>query len=139
MSNLSRRILTVEPSSEAEEARIQKLIASDPDAPEATDEQLASAKPFVEAFPQLDASIQRTKRQPRKAAKKARKPRKARRKSPAPKAPRPRGRPKLAKALTHISLRLDPDALEAFRSTGDGWQGRINEAIKAAAKKLRRA
>jgi hypothetical protein len=39
--------------SHAEEARIQKMIASDPDAPEATDEQLARAKPFAETFPAL--------------------------------------------------------------------------------------
>ena len=41
------------PISDAEEARIQKMIASDPDAPEATDEQISEAKPFTEAFPAL--------------------------------------------------------------------------------------
>lgn len=39
--------------SDAEEAKIQRQIASDPDAPEATDEQLAKAKPFAEALPEL--------------------------------------------------------------------------------------
>ncbi|ATA44200.1 hypothetical protein CK816_07555, partial [Brucella abortus] len=39
------------PLTQEEEAEIQKMIASDPDAPEATDEQLAKAKPFKEAFP----------------------------------------------------------------------------------------
>ncbi len=38
------------PLTQEEEAEIQKMIASDPDAPEATDEQLAKAKPFKEAF-----------------------------------------------------------------------------------------
>jgi len=36
--------------SDAEEARIQKMIASDPDSPELTDDQIAAAKPFAEAF-----------------------------------------------------------------------------------------
>ncbi|CTQ31667.1 hypothetical protein [Jannaschia rubra] len=39
--------------SRAEEARIQKMIARDPDAPEATDEQMAQAKLFAAAFPAL--------------------------------------------------------------------------------------
>ncbi len=36
-----------------DEARVQRLIASDPDAPEATDAQIALARPFAEAFPAL--------------------------------------------------------------------------------------
>lgn len=43
------------------EVRIQRLIASDPDAPEATDEQLRDAKPFTDAFPEL-ARIMRKNR-----------------------------------------------------------------------------
>lgn len=39
------------PSRTRSEAEIQRRIASDPDAPEATDEQLAQAKPFKEVFP----------------------------------------------------------------------------------------
>lgn len=31
-----------------------------------------------------------------------------------------------------VSLRLDIDVLEKFRSTGPGWQSRINEALKRA-------
>lgn len=38
---------------EPTEDQIQHMIASDPDAPEATDEQLAQAKPFGEKFPDL--------------------------------------------------------------------------------------
>ncbi|MCY4326241.1 MAG: hypothetical protein OXC53_01435, partial [Rhodobacteraceae bacterium] len=33
------------------EDQIQRMIASDPDAPEVTDDQIAQAKPFAEAFP----------------------------------------------------------------------------------------
>jgi uncharacterized protein (DUF4415 family) len=47
-----------------EEAAIQAKIASDPDAPEATDEQLAKAKPFTDAFPALAASIKRSRGRP---------------------------------------------------------------------------
>jgi len=39
--------------SDAQEARIQEMIADDPDAPEATDAQMAEAVPFVDAFPAL--------------------------------------------------------------------------------------
>jgi hypothetical protein len=46
---------------DAEEAAIQRQIAADPDAPEATDEQIARAKPFREVFPELAASIERSK------------------------------------------------------------------------------
>ncbi|WP_207779323.1 hypothetical protein [Zavarzinia aquatilis] len=41
------------PLGDAEEAEIQKMIASDPDAPELTDEQLKQGKPFREALPEL--------------------------------------------------------------------------------------
>jgi len=40
------------------EDRIQRMIASDPDAPEATDDQIAQAKPFAEAFP-VEAEVLR--------------------------------------------------------------------------------
>ena len=39
------------PLSDTEEARIQEIIAADPDDGEPTDERLALAKPFAEAFP----------------------------------------------------------------------------------------
>jgi uncharacterized protein (DUF4415 family) len=31
-----------------------------------------------------------------------------------------------------LTLRLDPDIIEAFRATGPGWQARINEALRKA-------
>lgn len=58
MTSLSRRIRHI---SDKEEAAIQRKIDSDPDAPEATDEQLAKAKPFAEAFPDLAESIKRAR------------------------------------------------------------------------------
>jgi uncharacterized protein (DUF4415 family) len=44
-----------------------------------------------------------------------------------------RGRPKSAKAKTAISLRIDPDVVAWFRASGDGWQSRMNEALRKAA------
>ncbi|MEO6015553.1 MAG: BrnA antitoxin family protein [Devosia sp.] len=34
-----------------------------------------------------------------------------------------------------VSLRLSPDVVEHFKATGDGWQTRIDETLKAAIKK----
>lgn len=86
--------------SDAEEARIQAMIASDPDAPEATDEQLAQAKPFAEAFPALAENMR--------------------------KGGRPRSeRPKLA-----VSIRLDQDVVDRFKAQGPGWQSRMNDALR---------
>ena len=42
-----------------DEARVQRMIASDPDAPEATDAQIAQARPFVEAFPALAEAMRK--------------------------------------------------------------------------------
>lgn len=86
------------------EAEIQRMIASDPDAPEATDEQLAKARPFTEAFPAL-ADVMR-----RSAG----------------------GRPKAENPKIAISIRLDRDVVERFKATGAGWQTRINDALRAA-------
>jgi len=45
--------------------------------------------------------------------------------------PRTRG-PQHAPKKEAISIRLDSDVIEKFRSTGRGWQGRINEVLKRA-------
>jgi uncharacterized protein (DUF4415 family) len=48
--------------------------------------------------------------------------------------------PQIAPVKQQITLRLDQDVLEAFRATGAGWQGRINETLrKAVAKAGRRS
>lgn len=90
------------------EEQVQAMAASDPDAPEATDEQLAQARPFAAAFPALaekmkDGVVRR-----------------------------PVGRPLAARKKTSVSLRLDQDVLEKFKSAGPGWQTRINEALRKA-------
>jgi uncharacterized protein (DUF4415 family) len=49
-----------------------------------------------------------------------------------------RGRPKGSGTKELISLRLDKEALAAYRATGANWQTRINDAIVRGAKALRR-
>ncbi|HEY5412744.1 MAG TPA: BrnA antitoxin family protein [Caulobacteraceae bacterium] len=43
-----------------------------------------------------------------------------------------RGRPKLENPKRQVTLRLDPEVLNYFRSTGRGWQSRINSVLKKA-------
>lgn len=45
---------------------------------------------------------------------------------------RPRGRPKADVTKEHVSLRLDPAVLAYFRSSGPGWQGRVEEVLREA-------
>ena len=40
--------------------------------------------------------------------------------------------PQKAPTKQQVTLRLDKDVLERFRSTGSGWQKRINEALRKA-------
>jgi len=91
--------------SDAEEARIQKMIASDPDSPELTDADMASAKPFAEALPKIAETMRRNVG----------------------------GRPKSANPKTPISIRLDQDVIAKFKATGPGWQSRINEVLRKSA------
>ncbi|MCQ2005127.1 BrnA antitoxin family protein [Rhizobium sp. NRK18] len=101
---MTGKLKPLRPLSDDEEAEIQRAIALDPDAREATDEQLAKARPFSEVFPDLHESIQRS-----------------------------RGRPPVDNPRKHVSLRLDADVLDHFKATGKGWQTRINEALRKAA------
>lgn len=41
-----------------------------------------------------------------------------------------RGRPRAAVTKERITIRLSPDVLQAFRATGDGWQTRMDAALK---------
>ncbi len=45
-----------------------------------------------------------------------------------------RGRPKSDAPKQATSLRLDPDVLDHYRATGPGWQSRINQALRKAAR-----
>ncbi len=91
------------PLTDADEARIQEGIRRDPDNPEWTEADFASARPFAEVFPELAESIRRG-----------------------------RGRPPVAQPKQAVSLRLDPDVVAKFKATGKGWQSRINDVLKNA-------
>jgi uncharacterized protein (DUF4415 family) len=43
-----------------------------------------------------------------------------------------RGRPKAATTKEPVKLRLDADVLAALRASGEGWQTRINDTLRAA-------
>ncbi|MFN3526563.1 MAG: BrnA antitoxin family protein [Paracoccus sp. (in: a-proteobacteria)] len=81
------------------------MIASDPDAPEATDEQIAQARPFGEAFPALSDAMRKNAG----------------------------GRPKAENPKVAVSLRLDQDVVARFKASGPGWQTRMNSALRDAA------
>lgn len=42
-----------------------------------------------------------------------------------------RGRPKSASAKQLVSVRYSPEVLEYFRSTGEGWQARMDSVLRA--------
>lgn len=42
------------------------------------------------------------------------------------------GRPKTGSAKERVTLYLDPQILEHYRATGEGWQARMNEALLKA-------
>ncbi len=41
-----------------------------------------------------------------------------------------RGRPKANITKERITIRLSPDVVDAFRSTGQGWQTRVDAALR---------
>ena len=41
-----------------------------------------------------------------------------------------RGRPPSSSPKQHLNIRVDADILRAFKSTGSGWQTRMNEALR---------
>jgi len=94
---MSRKYLT--------EDQIQRMIASDPEAPEATDDKLAQARPFSEAFSALADAMRRNMG----------------------------GRPKAQNPKVAVSLRLDQDVVARFKASGPGWQTRMNRALREAA------
>ena len=41
-----------------------------------------------------------------------------------------RGRPKSASRKQLLSVRYSPEVIEYFKSTGEGWQGRMDEVLR---------
>jgi uncharacterized protein (DUF4415 family) len=72
----------------------------DVDSPELSDDQIAKAKPFAEALPELAAAIRRG-RGPNKAP---------------------------TKKL--VSLRLSGQVIDRYKSGGAGWQSRIDQDLR---------
>lgn len=92
------------PITDAVEASIQAGIAADPDNPELTDAELARMRPASEVLPAaLLESLMRG------------------------------GRSQGEKRKVQLTLRVDPDIVEAYRATGPGWQSRMNEALARGA------
>lgn len=71
-----------------------------------TDEELATAHPFAEAFPRLAESIKRA-----------------------------RGRPKLESAKEAVTLRLAPETVARFKVSGKDWRAKMSEALDKAAER----
>lgn len=95
------------PLTDEEEAEIQAMIASDPENPELTEEQIAAGRPFRDVFPELTASIERELAQ--------------------------RGRPKSRQTKMPVTIRLDPDLVQHYRKQGKGWQSRMNDDLRKLA------
>jgi uncharacterized protein (DUF4415 family) len=91
--------------SDAEDATIRKAAAEDRDNPPLDDRFLARMRAATEVAPEL---VRRARGQ--------------------------RGPQKSKPVKTLVSLRLDPDVIEHFRSRGPGWQSRINQALRKVAK-----
>ena len=89
----------------AEDERINRGIATDPDMPEWTAEDFARAKPASEVLPRglYEAAVKRRRGQ--------------------------RG-PQKGPVKKAITLRIDPDILARYKAMGPGWQSRMNEALR---------
>lgn len=79
----------------------------DQEAPEATDAWFAKARPAKAVLPGLLGDA---------AAKEMLKPK--------------RGRPPSAAPKEHVNIRLDADIVQSFRRSGNGWQTRLNKALR---------
>jgi uncharacterized protein (DUF4415 family) len=94
------------PNVKKKAARYSKKDARDvADNPELTKADFAKAKPFADVFPDLAASIRRGRGPNRSPTKK------------------------------QVTLRLSPEVIDHFKSTGDGWQSRIDETLRKAVKR----
>lgn len=98
------------PLTPKEEAEVQQMIAADPDAPEATDEELRNARPFREVLPELAALIDQDV------------------------ARRGRGRPPVDAPKVPVTIRLEPEIIERFKvQGGKDWRGKMTDALRKAA------
>ncbi|MEN5300425.1 BrnA antitoxin family protein [Brucella sp. TWI559] len=73
------------------------------DNPRITKSDMAKAKPFKDALPELYESIQRS-----------------------------RGRPKVENPKEAVTLRLDPAIVAKFKASGKNWRANMHEALRKA-------
>jgi len=97
----------LETTTDEEDAEIRAGALRDPDNPPLTDQFWAHARPAVEGMPEFIANWRKWRGQQKAPVKKL------------------------------VSLRIDPDIIDHFRATGPGWQRRINDTLRKAAR-LRR-
>lgn len=100
------RMKHITPVTDQEEAEIRRTAASDPDAPSMSDEDLAKMRPTSEMLPMIfgDENAAQLMRR--------------------------RGRPAKAVTKEAVNVRYDRDVLDAFRAGGEGWQTRMNTALR---------
>lgn len=81
-----------------------ELVGPDPEIERPrTDRELARLEPIDDALPELAQAIRRS-----------------------------RGRPRLPNAKEAVTLRLDPDVVDRFKSQGDDWRARMAQVLKDA-------
>jgi uncharacterized protein (DUF4415 family) len=99
---IERAQADIDSMTDEEDARLTAAAEADPDNPPLTEDVLRNARPATETHPHIVARY-RGQRGPGKVP---------------------------AKVL--VSLRIDPDVIDHFRATGDGWQARINAELRKA-------
>ena len=93
--------------------RPPKYGVPDDDLPEMTAEDFRNARPITELIPDIVEAAERLRVR--------------------------LGRPKLERPKEHVTLRLDPVVVDAFKEDGPGWQGRINETLLRVVKRRKPA
>ena len=83
-----------------EDRRIKEAIVADPDTSEMTDKQFAKMRPVSEVHPEIVEAYKRTRGKQKKPAK------------------------------VPVYIRLDDDIVALLKSSGKGWQTRLNDTIR---------
>lgn len=109
---MTNKFSSKRPLTQEEEAEVQKMISADPDNPELTDDQIANAKPFAEAFPGMARAMET------EVAK--------------------RGRPRVENPKEAVTLRLDPETVAFFKAKGPKWRSYMEACMESARRRKRR-